>query len=56
MENTEEDVLKQQAEGPAAKDWIQQQALDETKRNMAACSEYHEHKLSVTSDELESCR
>ena len=56
VENTEEDVLKQQVEGTDAKEWIQQQALDETKRNMAACSEFNEHKLSFTSDELESCR
>ena len=56
VENTEEDVLKQQVEGTDAKEWIQQQALDETKRNMAACSEFNEHKLSFTQDELESCR
>ena len=49
-------MLKQQVEGTDAKEWIQQQALDETKRNMAACSEFNEHKLSFTSDELESCR
>ena len=47
VENTEEDVFKQQVEGTDAKEWIQQKALDETKRNMAACSEFNEHKLSL---------
>ena len=31
VENTEEDVFKQQVEGTDAKEWIQQKALDETK-------------------------
>lgn len=56
VENTEEDVFKQQVEGTDAKEWIQQKALDETKRNMAACSEFNEHQLSFTQEELESCR
>ena len=56
VENAEEDVLKQQVEGTDAKEWIQQKALDETKRNMAVCSEFNEHKLSFTAEELETCR
>lgn len=47
VEDAEQDVLSQQIEGQDAEDWIQQNAIDETKKAMAICSEFNarNHRL-----------
>ena len=56
MEDAEQDVLSQQIEGQDAEDWIQQNAIDETKKAMAICSEFNARNIAFSQEQLLSCQ
>lgn len=56
VEDAEQDVLSQQIEGQDAEDWIQQNAIDETKKAMAICSEFNARNISFPQEQLLSCQ
>lgn len=56
VEDAEQDVLSQQIEGQDAEDWIQQNAIDETKKAMAICSEFNARNIAFSQEQLLSCQ
>ncbi len=56
VEDAEQDVLSQQVEGQDAEDWIQQNAIDETKKAMAICSEFNARNIAFSQEQLLSCQ
>ena len=56
VEDAEQDVLSQQIEGQDAEDWIQQNAIDETKRRWPSCSEFNARNHAFSQEQLLSCR
>ena len=56
VEDAEQDVLSQQIEGQDAEDWIEQNAIDETKKEMAICSEFSARNIAFPQDQLLSCQ
>lgn len=56
VEDAEQDVLSQQIEGQDAEDWIQQNAIDETKKAMAICSEFNARNIAFPQEQLLSCQ
>lgn len=56
VEDPDQDVLSQQIDGQDAKDWIQQNAIDETKKAMAICSEFNARNISFPQEQLLSCQ
>ncbi len=56
VEDAEKDVLSQQIEGQDAEDWIQQNAIDETKKAMAICSEFNARNIAFSQEQLLSCQ
>ena len=56
VEDAEQDVLSQQIEGQDAEDWIQQNAIDETKKAMAICSEFNARNIAFCQEQLLSCQ
>ena len=56
VEDVEQDVLSQQIEGQDAEDWIQQNAIDETKKAMAICSEFNARNIAFSQEQLLSCQ
>lgn len=49
-------VLKSEIEGKKASEWIKEQALRETKINMALCDQFNTRKLTMSQDELMACQ
>lgn len=49
-------LLKSEIEGKKASEWIKEQALRETKINMALCDQFNTRKLSMSQDELMACQ
>lgn len=56
VEDAEQDVLSQQIEGQDAEDWIQQNAIDETKKAMAICSEFNARNIAFSQEQLLGCQ
>lgn len=56
VEDAEQDVLSQQIEGQDAEDWIQQNAIDETKKAMAICSEFNARNIAFSRSSCSAAR
>ena len=56
VEDPDADVLDQEIEGQPAADWIEQNAIDETKKEMAICSEFSARNIAFPEDQLLSCQ